>query len=154
MKLRAGLMGFVLLFLLSGCSDPTPDVVDLHHRSFSVSDLKGKWIVINVWAPWCASCVNEMPELNRFYQHKTKDVEIYGVNFDGSSEAETRDSAVKLGIQFPILVGNVRESLHLPVTDVLPITFIMDPSGKVVRQLVGPNTEQSLTHILSQLKSA
>ncbi len=131
------ILGIILLTLsLMSCS---------RDNSVSLSALKGKWIIINYWAVWCDSCVKEIPELNHFYQHnQDKNILLFGVNYDHTPMPDL--------ILYPVLVEDPKKFFKLADVDVLPVTFIIDPQGKVVKSIIGPNTEKSLFKIMQILQ--
>lgn len=113
------------------------------------SDLQNKWIVINYWADWCSGCVEEVPELNRFYQkNKDKNIIVLGVNYDQLPPTYLQQSIRQIGIEFPVLSEDPRLMWRLGEVTVLPTTFIVNPQGDVMRKIIGPNTEQSLSRVV------
>lgn len=144
---------FILFYCLSliSCSKPEPVFHDTQGQLIQFSKLQGKWIIINYWAPWCHSCVKEIPELNRFYKSHP-DVIFYGVSFDRKSSEELKQSIKKLNIQFPVIVENPAEALHLNEIDIIPATFILDSKGKVVKIIERPVSEKMLSDQLQELK--
>lgn len=144
---------YILLctLIIVGCSKPEPVFHDTQGQNIQFSKLQGKWIIINYWAPWCLSCVKEIPELNRFHKNHP-DVIFYGVSFDRKSSEELKQSIKKLNIQFPVVVENPAEFLHLNNIDIIPVTFILDSKGKVVKSIVRPVSEKMLSDQLQELK--
>jgi len=57
----------------------------------------------------------------------------------------------KAHIDFPVLLDNPMQVWRLDEVDVLPVTFIINPTGKVVKKIYGPSTEASLVAVLSAL---
>lgn len=144
----------VLFFLLCsitmiGCAQDHSRLHDSEGRIIKMSDLKNKWIIVNYWADWCESCIEEIPELNRFYQNnQDKNIVILGVNYDRLPRPYLNDAIRKTGIVFPVLLEDPSELWRLGEVTVLPTTFIVNPQGDVVKKIIGPNTEQSLLKIL------
>ena len=55
----------------------------LEGETIKISDLKGKWVVINYWATWCPPCLKELPELVSFHDaRKDKDAFVIGINYE------------------------------------------------------------------------
>ncbi|MBP8264668.1 MAG: TlpA family protein disulfide reductase, partial [Pseudomonas sp.] len=110
------------------------------------------WLLINYWAEWCGPCRKEIPEPNRLAQHPQAAVQVLGVNYDGvQGEALARQSQA-LGIEFRVLAEDPAERLQLPRSQALPVTFIVDPQGRLRKQLVGEQTEQGLLGVLAELR--
>ncbi len=122
---------------------------DAQGRLIKMSDLRGKWVIINYWADWCGGCIEEIPELNRFYEHnKDKNIVIFGVNYDQLPPVYLQQSMRQIGIEFPVLLEDPRVAWQLGDVSVLPTTFIVNPQGDVMRKIIGPNTEQSLLKVV------
>jgi len=149
----------IILFLLSSlmvinCTPQGSVLHDTKGNPIQVSALKGKWVIVNYWADWCDNCIEEIPELNRFYQHnQDKNIVIYGVNYDRMPAADLQLAIDKTHIAFPTLLEDPSQTWPaLDGIDALPVTFIIDPKGKVVKKIVGGNTEKSLRDLLHQLQ--
>lgn len=144
------LLGICVWFLL-GCTQEDPVLRDTQGKAVQLSALQGNWVVLNYWASWCASCAKEIPELNRFFQHLQKNVVLYGVNSDQLPPKELDLAVKKMGIAFPVLLQDPRRYWHLEEVTLLPVTFIINPQGKVVKTILGVNTEKSLLAVLQSL---
>ena len=115
----------------------------------SLERLQGQWVVINYWAQWCAPCIKEIPELNRLDQEYTG-VTVVGVNYDGTNGEELELQRQKLGVTFASLESDPAAQLGIPRPVVLPTTFILDPTGRLVATLIGPQTLASLVQATQQ----
>lgn len=155
MKILKSILIILCSLLLISCSqDNGPVLHDTEGKPVQLSKLKGKWVIINYWADWCGSCVYEMPELNDFYQHnQDKNIAFYGVNYDHLPLSELKEAVKKTEIEFPVLVEDPNQAWHLDDVFVLPMTFIINPKGKLVKTIVGPNSEKSLLDTLQTLQS-
>lgn len=122
---------------------------DAEGRSVRLGDLKHKWLIINYWADWCDSCIEEIPELNSFYEHnQDNNIVLLGVNYDQLSQPDLKQAMRRSGIIFPVLLEDPRLMWQLGDITVLPTTFIINPHGDVVKKIIGPNTEQSLLKVV------
>ena len=115
----------------------------------SLERLQGQWVVINYWAQWCAPCIKEIPELNRLDQDYTG-VTVVGVNYDGTNGEELELQRQKLGVTFASLESDPAAQLGIPRPVVLPTTLILDPTGRLVATLIGPQTLASLVQATQQ----
>lgn len=145
---------FFILFFASFCLTACHHLSDqkfLDNRGQIVqfSKLQGKWIFINYWATWCHACSAELPVLNAFYQYeKTQSVVVIGVNYDGLSMDALEATVRQLGIRFSVLLANPAHVLHLPPIGVVPTTFVINPDGKLVKTLEGPQTIATLRAVM------
>ncbi len=117
---------------------------------FSLSDYKGRWLVVNYWAVWCKPCIKEIPELNAL-DAKYPQVAVVGVNFDGETGDTLRQQVEQLGITFPIVGEEPSAALGVDLPSVLPATFIFDPDGRLAHTLVGPQTLETLAAATGQV---
>jgi thiol-disulfide isomerase/thioredoxin len=143
----------ILLFaLLGGCGRDFG--VDQHGQTVAAGELEGRWLIINYWAEWCAPCRKEIPELNRLAERTgDSDILVLGVNYDALQGAELRQSAEQLGIAFRVLQQDPAERLQLPRSEVLPVTYVLDPQGRLREQLLGEQTESGLLDLLQRLRT-
>lgn len=118
--------------------------------ALNLDEYKGKWVVINYWAKWCKPCIKEIPELNALASRYAQ-VAVLGVNYDGATGDDLQQQIDQLGVAFPTLLLEPSAELGLPLPSVLPTTLIMDPDGKLVQTLVGPQTLESLALATGQV---
>ncbi len=138
--------------LLAGCGAGERDAdwgVDQHGRPLQAAQLDGRWLVINYWAEWCAPCRKEIPELNRLAAgEQVPPLRVLGVNFDGLQGEALLAASAQLGIEFSVLASDPGPRLGLAPSQVLPVTWLVDPQGRVREQLRG---EQSAAGLLARL---
>ena len=135
--------GLILTCLLVGCSDDER----LEERSLiaGLEEFRGHWVLINYWAEWCAPCREEIPEFNEMFQERAEtNVYVLGVNFDGIGGLELEELMEKMDIEFPQLIEDPSAALNTTTPEILPTTFVVDPSGSLVSSMVGPQTTASL----------
>ena len=114
------------------------------------ADFQGRWVVINYWAKWCKPCIKEIPELNAL-DRKYPQVAVLGVNYDGASGEALQAQIDDLDIQFPIILAEPSSTLGVELPSVLPTTLILNPDGKLVATLVGPQDLESLALATGQV---
>ena len=153
MQLRTIISLLLCLFMLGCSSSKEPVFHDTQGNKYAFSQLNGKWIIINFWAPWCDYCTKEIPELNRFYKdNQDKNILLFGVNFDLPGSKELNETVQKAGIEFPVLIENPNEAWSLGSIAGIPVTFIIDPQGRVVKMIDGPTTEKSLLKLIQSVQ--
>lgn len=137
--------------LLAGCGEPDWGS-DQHGRTVTAAQLDGRWLVINYWAEWCGPCRKEVPELNRLADESGgQPLRVLGVNFDGLQGEELRKSVEALGIRYSSLARDPAPRLGLTPSPVLPVTWLVDPQGRVREQLTGEQTAAGLKAKLAAL---
>lgn len=135
------------VLILTGCSADRGYPL-LSGGSIDLERPTGKLVLINYWAVWCAPCRKEIPELNAFAQHNTDRVLVLGVNFDQVESEQLAIQADRLGIDFPLLLGDPRALWGVETSGVLPETLVISPEGEFLQQLVGPQSLDSLNTLL------
>lgn len=122
----------------------------LEGEAITLSSLKGKWVFINFWAEWCETCRVEIPEFNRFFErHKNKNVALYAVNYDRLTGEEQKIAMDRHNILYPALTGNPAAALKLGHIPGVPVTFVYNPEGKLVKTLFGGQSEKELEEAMS-----
>lgn len=127
---------------------------DLGGKAQAFSQWRGKVLVVNFWATWCAPCRAEIPELMRVQRnHESNGVQVVGIAIDNA--AKVIDYAEEIGIDYVLLLGS-GEVLGIAKelgnrAGVLPFTVILDRSGKVVHAYAGALTEVALSRVLVPL---
>jgi peroxiredoxin len=120
--------------------EPAPNfqLQDLNGRLVTLSDLRGKVVLLNFWATWCGPCRVEMPAMEQLYQaFSRKDFEILAVSTDAQGVAITRPFQQENHLTFPILHdADYRVGLTYGARS-LPMTFMVDRQGVIRHQIFG-----------------
>lgn len=124
--------------------EPMPDLelVSLAGEAVSPSALRGRAVLLNLWATWCMPCIAEMPELAALGERYAADgLEVVGVSVDDAESRETVDAFVaRHEIPFTVwLDPDMRLNGALRVRG-LPATFVLDRTGRIVARRDGPVT--------------
>jgi thiol-disulfide isomerase/thioredoxin len=132
-----------------GLTLPDPDGQDQ-----AIAQWKGKVLIVNFWATWCAPCREEMPMFMRVQAEQgARGVQFVGIAVDDASKV--RQFAADLKLNYPTLIGGMG-AMELSKTlgntvMALPFTVIVDRDGKVAHTQLGPLKEEQLASILRQL---
>ena len=137
----------MLMLGLAGCQQP--EFYSVQGGEHQFDDFKGRYLVVNYWATWCAPCIREIPELNAFADEFHDQVAVWGVNFDAPEGAEQLRQVQKMQINFPVFALNPSAQLGVVMPEVLPTTLVFDPQGALLATLVGPQTRESLLAIVA-----
>lgn len=115
----------------------------LDGRSLSITDLRGRVVVVNFWASWCAECRPEMPVLERLHREfAAQGLSIVGVNAREGRET-VGDYARALGLTFPLVLDSSGEINALYGVIGLPTTFLVARDGRAVALAVGTRNWES-----------
>ena len=108
-----------------------------------LSDFKGRPVLVNFWATWCAPCKLEMPWFEQFRkEYGGQGFEILGINQDPESGKETiAKTAKKIGVSYPILLSDDKVAAEYGGIDYLPMSFYVDRTGTVVEETAGAGVE-------------
>jgi thiol-disulfide isomerase/thioredoxin len=149
---------FMCVISIAACSNSAdPKFHDEKNNVVQLSQLKGKWVIVNYWAEWCVGCVQEVPELNRFYNkdvaNPKNNLVMLGVDYDRQSLDALKASINKAKIEYPVLQEDPDTAWQLGAITLLPVTFILNPEGKLAKILLGPSTEKLLLQTLHDLQA-
>lgn len=145
----AGLIAYEALSANSGeAGEPAPPLPTavLQPPRESLASLRGEPALINFWASWCEPCREEAPELERF-QRSLHGARLVGVDYTDREDAG-RAFVREHGWTFPVLDdpdGIYGARYHL---NGLPTTVVLDPAGRIVETLRGPQTATDLRRAL------
>ena|SRR5882672_2679671 len=107
-------------------SAPQFTLKNFEGRVVRLKDYKGKIVVINFWATWCAPCLAEVPEVVRLQRsYRNRGLQVVGVTYPPVNRAQARRLAVKFRINYPLLFGTRRIAALYGVTNALPVTIIV-----------------------------
>ena len=133
------------------------DLKDTAGQPQRLAELKGKWVVVNFWATWCAPCVKEIPDIAEFAKSQGDKVRVIGVALDWvdgdkateADERKVKAFARKVGLSFPLVLGNDATEKFFGKAKGLPKTIVYGPDGKVAFEKTGPVTKELLARIVS-----
>jgi peroxiredoxin len=117
---------------------PAFTLKDLKGRSVRLSDYKGKVVLLNFWATWCAPCLAEMPGLARLQrEYRRRGLQIIGVAYPDDDPRQIARVARQLRVPYPLLFGSRQTITSYQVSDVLPVTVIIDRNGNITDRILG-----------------
>jgi peroxiredoxin len=111
----------------------------LDGKKVSLADYKGKVVLLNIWATWCAPCVAEMPSMQKLYQElKHEDFELLAVSVDESGAEAITPFMEKHKLSFPVLLDPRGDIKSLYQVTGIPESFLIDKDGIIVEKVIGP----------------
>lgn len=115
---------------------------------FDLTEHRGRWVIVNFWATWCAPCIKEMPELRALDQAR-EDVVVVGLAYEEISGDDMRAFLERRPAGYPIAILDV----FSPPADFatprgLPTTYVIDPDGDVAKHFLGPVTQEDLRGVI------
>ncbi|MFH6603912.1 TlpA family protein disulfide reductase [Maribacter algicola] len=168
MVLRIGLL-LVLTVLVTACRDlaksqamafeghpeelpykvQTSSFEDLNGNPVSLTDFKGKWVVLNYWATWCRPCIEEMPDLVRAQELLKNENYVFLLASDQSLE---KIRAFVDERKFDLTFIRLKEAFAQRGVNALPTTFIYNTAGEQVLKIEG-QTDWASDGVIDKFKA-
>jgi peroxiredoxin len=160
LNFRGVIACIILVLLLGVCSQacaieagqaaPDFSLTNIDGQKASLTDFKGKAVILNFFASWCPPCREEIPDfiaLQKTYGDK-------GFTFVGVSlvnVSESKDFAAKMGINYPVLIDDGKVSnLYGPVRSI-PTTYVIGKDGKIVKMYIGARNKETFEADIKEL---
>ncbi len=135
---------------------PLPDIYlpDVSGNLHSISEWKGKVLVINFWATWCPPCLKEIPEFMAMQeQYAAKGLQFIGIAID--DQESVQEYLVSNKVNYPILIGGVTGIALAQQLgnkfDAVPFTIVVNPQGQIIHQHPGEFSREQIVEIISPL---
>jgi thiol-disulfide isomerase/thioredoxin len=110
----------------------------LDGNQVSLSDFKGKPVLVTFWATWCVSCQEEMPLVEKFSQDKRDQLAILLIAIDGERKKAVQTIVNKNKITLPVLLLLKEKVMdQYGVRGWIPLTFLIDQKGILIGKIVG-----------------
>jgi thiol-disulfide isomerase/thioredoxin len=121
---------------------PVPELTffDADRKEVTLADFRGKVVVLNLWATWCAPCRREMPSLDRLQaKHGGEGLEVIALSLDRGDIAKVRAFFDELAISHLAVYQDPKgRAGHELAAPGLPTTVVIDRAGQEVGRLLGP----------------
>jgi DsbE subfamily thiol:disulfide oxidoreductase len=125
---------------MAGATKLAPDFTleNIAGEVLTLSELRGKVVLVNIWATWCPPCRDELPSMVKFYNaYKAKGVEIVAVSED-TTLAPVLKMVKKIGINFPVVMDKNKGVYASYGATGVPETFLLDKEGVIKYKKIGP----------------
>jgi cytochrome c biogenesis protein CcmG/thiol:disulfide interchange protein DsbE len=134
-------------FLLSRCSSgekepslasaPDFSLKSFDGREITLSQLKGKVVLLDFWATWCGPCKESIPHLIQLYKnYREKGFEVVGMNVDKGDGETVRRFVTSMDIPYPVIIAPEDVVRSYRVTGI-PVIFLIDKKGMIRQKVVG-----------------
>lgn len=123
-------------------------------EAFQLEDYEGKFVILNMWASWCAPCREKLPDYVKFHEtYHDEDVVVIGVNMTSTEHSIEAVEKVVDDFELPFDIaldedGSVREDYEVLVT---PTTYMIDPDGHIAVRRQGYFDYESLENYYRQI---
>ena len=118
-----------------GQSAPQLIVPQLDGQQFDLARLRGKVVLVNVWATWCSPCRSEMPTLNAFYRrYHSRGLDLLGLSIDEAPDAAQVQQVMRQ-FSYPGALASAARVNGFGQPIAVPITYVIDAGGVIRAEL-------------------
>lgn len=103
-----------------------------------LADYKGKVVLINLWATWCAPCKAEMPELVKLQkEYQARGLQILGVTYPDEPRTSVKRIVRRFNLNYPVIFGTQEFLDAYQIGEIMPVTVVVDRDGKMRERILG-----------------
>lgn len=133
---------------------PAPDwqLNEPNGKTVKFSDFRGKVVILDFWATWCAPCRVEIPNfVDLQKQYGDKGLRVVGVSLDEQGPEVVKKFVRQFGVTYPIVMGNQKVAEAYGGIDAIPTTFVIDRHGRIVNQHMGYDDKEAFEKEIQSL---
>jgi cytochrome c biogenesis protein CcmG/thiol:disulfide interchange protein DsbE len=123
----------------SGITGPAPDFTrdGLNGKPVHLANYRGRVVLLNFWATWCAPCLDEIPAFARWQQRYGPDgLQVIGISMDDDAKPVQR-FLQKSPLAYPVVIGDTALAKLYGGVLGLPLTYLIDADGKIAGRYLG-----------------
>lgn len=158
LALAAGIAGFIAYRVWdrapSMIGQPAPALVlrDTAGQDHSLAALRGKWVLVNFWASWCAPCMDELPLLvDAQRRYAARGLQILGPALDDADAVAP--VVARFGINYPVMPDFVGADAAMQALGnaqgALPYSVLVDPQGRIADRVLGGLSREALESLIT-----
>ncbi|WP_043930717.1 peroxiredoxin family protein [Bacillus sp. EB01] len=136
--------------LEAGVKAPDFELKTLKGGTVKLSELKGKKVMLNFWATWCAPCKKEMPDMQKLHEEASEDLVILAVNID--PQLDVQGFIDENGITFPILLDEEDKVNQQYQVVSIPTSFFIDSNGVIQEKFIGAMPHDAMVQYVEDLQ--
>ena len=141
-----------LLWLQTGPASASEGVnfslTGLDGKTYALDAFRGQWVIVNFWATWCGTCVEEMDALQSFADANPH-AQVLAVNFEEIDVERLSAFVTDLKVNFPVLLVADKPLVPFEPLKGLPTTAIVNPAGELVAHHTGAVTRDALERFIA-----
>lgn len=127
--------------------------LDLEGKRHEFKEYRGKWVIVNYWAPYCPPCRVEVTDLELFFRDHKHNAVILGMDAGGDPVSELKQFKKEYELSYTMAAAQQSTLLSFGIIDALPTTFVVSPQGQIMHKHIGMITYDDLADYTAQGKS-
>lgn len=122
---------------IEGNKAPDFSLMGCNGKKIKLSAFKGKIVILDFWATWCAPCRAGIPDLIGLQNKFKKDLVVIGISIDTQTKDDVIPFIKNAGINYPVAYGTLEVTQLFGGIDGVPTSFVIDKNGNIVDKHIG-----------------